>query len=439
MHAARTLSAALALTLGTFGTAQDEAATQEPKPTFTLSEKEMGDGWHVLFDGTSTDAWRSYGRPGFPEKGWGIADGTLHHAPNGGGGDIITRRAYRNFELAFEWKIQPGGNSGVMYRVVETEHPSYWSGPEYQVLDDAAHGGAGHKHHSGALYGLYAAEERVVKPAGEWNEGRIRIFGNRVEHWLNGTKLVDAKFGSDDWNARVGASKFKDWEGFGVNARGHLCLQDHGNEVWYRNVRCRELQPETERFGESVSLFDGTPQSMGRSWFHLSEKVSSDSVWSVKDGALTCVGKPRGYFYSNDKFEDFVLTLGWRFDAEQEEGNSGVLLRATGDHKIWPRSIEAQLQSGRAGDLWNIGEFPMRTDAARTDGRNTRVTHNAEKPVGAWNQMEVICDDGWIAVRVNGQLVNEAWGCEDVEGFLGFQLEGTPVSFDGIRVTRLRN
>lgn len=436
MHAARTLSAALVLALGSASTAQEDAKPQEPKPTFTLSEAEMGQGWHVLFDGTSTDAWRSYGRPGFPEKGWGIEDGSLHHAPNGGGGDIITKRAYRNFELAFDWKIQPGGNSGVMYRVVETEHPSYWSGPEYQVLDDSAHGGAGHKHHSGALYGLYPAEERVVKPAGEWNEGRIRIFGNRVEHWLNGTKLVDAKFGSDDWNERVGASKFKDWEGFGVNARGHLCLQDHGNEVWYRNVRCRELQPEPERLGESTVLFDGTPQSMGRFWFHLEGNASFDKSWSIQDRTLACTGEPRGYFYSNDRFEDFVMTMRWRFDAEG--GNSGVLLRTTGKHTIWPRSIEAQLQTGHAGDLWNIGEVPMRTDASRTEGRHAKASHSAEKPAGEWNDMEIICDDGWIAVRVNGQIVNEAWGCEDVEGVIGFQLEGTPMWFDAIRVTRLR-
>ncbi len=420
--------------------AQEVVTTRSPEPTFRLTQEEIAQGWHVLFDGRSTDAWRGYRREEMPDRGWRVVAGELRHGAGGGGGDLVTRRDYRNFELQLEWRIAAGGNSGIMYRVVETDGPSYHTGPEYQVFDDP--GNADPKHRVGALYALYAAEGAEPKPAGEWNETRIVLDGARVEHWLNGTKVVEAEFGSDDWKERVAASKFAKWEGFGVHPRGLICLQDHGDEVAFRNIKIRELVPEEARRGEEVVLFDGTSENhanLAAFGYHLRGDTDAPlaAIWTVRDGVLVCKGQPVGYLYSKDSFEDFVLEVEWRFDPAKGPGNSGVLLRQVGPHKVWPKSIEAQLQSGQAGDFWNIDQFGMQVDASRTKGRNTKKTHGNEKPLGEWNRYEIVCDDGWVSLRVNGEVVNEAWSCDDVAGPLCFQSEGAEIHFKRIALRPL--
>ena len=187
----------------------------------------------VLFDGSSLDAWRGYDSQEVPDS-WKIEDGALTRS--GSGGDIMTKETYGDFELALEWKISPGGNSGIIYRAREGDPAAYYSGPEFQILDDAAHADADKRTLAGTLYGLYARQEDCTKPAGDWNSAKIVIRNNRVEHWLNGKKVVDCEFGSDDWNERVANSKFAAWEQFGKTAKGHIALQDHGNPVWYRNI-----------------------------------------------------------------------------------------------------------------------------------------------------------------------------------------------------------
>jgi len=198
-------------------------------------------GWTVLFDGSSLDAWRGYGRPDQPApQGWGIEGDALTLTP--GAGDLITREKFENFELVFGWKISKGGNSGVMWRVKETNQASYYTGPEYQVLDNRGTSTeATSLHGAGALYGLYAPKVDAARAAGEWNEGRILLRNGRVEHWLNGKKVVEADLQGEDWKKRLAASKFGNWSGFGRHAKGHIALQDHGNKVWYRNIKIRSL------------------------------------------------------------------------------------------------------------------------------------------------------------------------------------------------------
>jgi hypothetical protein len=194
----------------------------------------------VLFDGTTTDEWRGYNRKEMPE-GWVIEDGCLHR--KGAGGDIVTREQFDDFELNLEWKVAPGGNSGIMYRVSEGDLSPYISGPEYQVLDNAGHrDGGGELTSAGALYGMYATNVEAVKPAGEWNRARIVVSGNHIEHWLNGVKVVDCEMWSDDWNARLAQSKFANWGKYARNRRGHIALQDHGDPVWYRDISIRILR-----------------------------------------------------------------------------------------------------------------------------------------------------------------------------------------------------
>lgn len=381
------------------------------------------EGWHSL---STQAAWRGYKQADFPGKGWTVQDGVIHHAQAGGGGDIVTRRKYRNFELTLEWKVGPKANSGIMYGVAEGEGASYMTGPEYQILDDHAHE-AKIEHSAGALYALYAPPtDKPVKMTGEWNTARIKLVGGRVEHWLNGKKLLEAQIGSDDWNARVKASKFDAWKKFGTVKRGHLCLQDHGDAVWYRNLRIRELAPEAARRGPEQ--FFQTTQ-----W-----RAHNDGPWSWdEDGTYVCAGKPAGYLYTTNEFKNFILRLDWRWPAKP--GNSGVLMRMTGPHRVWPRSIEAQLMHGNAGDFWNIGGVPMRTVDARRRRGNTKKTHDAEKPAGQWNRYEIIVDEGWIQLRINGQVVNEAWDCEEIAGRICLQSEGSPIHFRNVRVTPLED
>lgn len=206
----------------------------------TLSEAERAAGWTLLFDGSSLDGWRGYERDRAPE-GWAAIDGMLTRVSQAG--DLITEARYQDFELTFEWRVDAGGNSGVFYRAIEGLPLIYHGAPEYQVLDDANHVDGGSPLTSaGSNYGLTPAPRGLVRPAGEWNSGRIVVEGNRVEHWLNGTKAVEYELHSEAWLAAVAASKFSEWPAYGQATRGHIGLQDHGDPVWYRNIKLREIR-----------------------------------------------------------------------------------------------------------------------------------------------------------------------------------------------------
>lgn len=204
------------------------------------------EGWTVLFDGRSTRAWRGYNRDSFPAGCWSVKDGTLKTVPSKGDGcDLITRRKYRDFELALEWKVGKGGNSGILYRAAELPPPApiWHSAPELQILDDTAHPTATPQTLTGSLYDLYAPVDKVVRPIGEWNEARVIVRGAHVEHWLNGRKVLEYELGSAALRARIAASKFKDIEAFAREKEGYVGLQHHGEEAWFRNIRIRELRP----------------------------------------------------------------------------------------------------------------------------------------------------------------------------------------------------
>jgi hypothetical protein len=197
--------------------------------------------WRVLFDGTSMNAFRGYRTDTMP-AGWSIVQGTL--AKDAPTGDIVTRDQFGDFELEVVWKIGTAGNAGIFYRATEEYDRVYWSGTEYQLLDDEK--GADNKTRltcAGAAYGLYPSPPGHLKPVGEWNTTRIVARGAHVEHWLNGVKLLEYELWSPDWEAKVAASKFGKWPNFGRAKRGHIGFQgDHAEALAYRSIRIREVR-----------------------------------------------------------------------------------------------------------------------------------------------------------------------------------------------------
>jgi hypothetical protein len=216
------------------------------------SKKAKDDGFVSIFDGKTTTGWRAYNKPAFPEKGWEVVDGTLHCLASGNGeaglgGDVIYDKKLSNFELDLEWKISEGGNSGVFILAQEVDSvPIYESAPEMQILDNDKHPdaklGVDGNRMAGSLYDLIPAKPQNTKPAGEWNHIHILVYQGTVVFSSNGANVVEFHLWTDAWKKMVSASKFKDWSMFLNTAKeGYIGLQDHGNDVWFRNIKLKIL------------------------------------------------------------------------------------------------------------------------------------------------------------------------------------------------------
>lgn len=233
--------------------AQETSAPENAFLTNKLTEKEIADGWKLLFDGKTSNGWRKAYEDKFPEKGWSIENGEFIVEASGGGesrhgGDIVTIDKYSDFELKLQVKLTPRANSGIKYFVAEAEkgHVGSAIGPEYQVLDDALHPDAKLGPIKGSrtfasLYDLIPAQNKRVNSVGQWNNVRIVAKGKHVEHWLNGFKVLEYERGSDEFRKLVAISKFKNRPGFGEAESGHILLQDHGDKVSYRSIKIRQL------------------------------------------------------------------------------------------------------------------------------------------------------------------------------------------------------
>ncbi len=210
-----------------------------------LSKAEKKAGWQLLFDGKSMKGWRTFKNK--ISTSWEVSGDELHCKgsvtdKSDKRADLITTDQYENFELSLDWKISKAGNSGVMYHVTEEYDAPYLSGPEYQLIDDE---GFPEKleewQKTGADYAMYTTTSRPTKPLGEYNSSKIIFNKGHVEHWLNGVKVVEFEAWTTDWNERKARGKWKDDAGYGLSKRGYVCLQDHGSEIWFRNIKIRKL------------------------------------------------------------------------------------------------------------------------------------------------------------------------------------------------------
>jgi inosose dehydratase len=232
----------LGFTVGT--AAATSAGTSVSAAPNQLTDAEKRAGWMLLFDGKTLNGWRGYKRPDASSTRWTVADGMLTIAPNDGKDtrgalDLISTATFDRFELTFEWKVSPGGNSGVKYFILEDMDSAI--GHEYQIIDDEKHADAaiGPERQTAAFYDVLAASNRPMKPAGEFNASRIVVNGPGVEHWLNGVKVLEYQLDSPALRAAIEDSKFKGVARFGKLQKGHILLQDHGDQVWYRNIKIR--------------------------------------------------------------------------------------------------------------------------------------------------------------------------------------------------------
>lgn len=238
--------ALLSLLIACNNNGDDKSAT----PAAEIKATGNDTGWISLFDGKTTTGWHSYGKTTAGEA-WKVADGALYldttkkEGWQTTGGDICTADEYENFDLKLEWKIAPNGNSGIIFFIQEdtAKYQYVWkTGPEMQVLDNDGHpDGKIPKHRAGDLYDLISSSKETVKPVGEWNEAEIVVKDSILNFYLNGHNEVSTKLWDDNWNKLIAGSKFKDMPGFGTFKKGRIALQDHGNMVWYRNIRIKKL------------------------------------------------------------------------------------------------------------------------------------------------------------------------------------------------------
>lgn len=227
---------------------KEETKTESTSNTQSmLTEDEKKDGWQSLFDGTTMQGWHKYG--GRVGNGWKVADNSLQFdaslKTDTSAQDIVTDDEFENFHLKLEWKVDTNGNSGIMFYVHEDTarfNRPYHTGPEMQVLDNNGHSDAKIlKHRAGDLYDLISCSKETVRPALEWNQVEIKCVNGKLDFWLNGENVVSTQLWDDKWKKMVAASKFKQWSDFGTFKKGKICLQDHGDKVWYRNIKIKKL------------------------------------------------------------------------------------------------------------------------------------------------------------------------------------------------------
>lgn len=355
----------------------------------TLSEKEKTDGWKLLFDGKTTTGWRSYNEAEIND-GWLVQEECLVSLGKGSdiGGDIITTDQYEDFDLTLEWAISKGGNSGILFHVLEGDYPAvYATGPEYQILDDVGYPGELEEwQKTGANYAMHIVEKKTLKPVGEFNSSRIVVKDGKVEHWLNGDKIIEYQFWTDDWKARVQKSKWKDYPQYGLARKGFISLQDHGSYVQYRNIKIKDLTENGKMLFNCQNL---------DAW-----KIYGTEKWYAENGELICESGPDkayGYLGTEKEYKDFVLRLEFK---QESNGNSGVFFRSTLDGtKISGWQVEVAPKGNDSGGIYE----------SYGRGWLFQIPEERENILieGSWNNLVIQVKGDRVMTWLNGELMTD--------------------------------
>ncbi|MDR1883257.1 MAG: DUF1080 domain-containing protein [Prevotella sp.] len=372
------------------------------QPANTLTEKEKAEGWQLLFDGKTMTGWKDYNGTVLTQP-WHAVDGCIQAKGDGSdaSGYIVTDRQYENFELSWDWKLSKGGNSGMLYHVVE--HPRYnvpyVTGPEYQLIDAPNFPEKLEPwQNTGADYAMHIPDPSLMKvnPQGEWNNSKIVFDNGHVEHWLNGVKILEFEAWTDDWYARKNSGKWNDAPEYGLAKKGVISLQDHGYPASFRNIKIKELPRKTKE----VTLFNGADLT---GW-----DVYGSEKWYVKDGLLVCESGPDkqyGYLATREYYDDFDLTVEFKQEAD---GNSGVFIRSVVNEgvKVNGWQVEVAPKGHGTGGIYE------------SYGRGWIIEAPKEKDsilkVNDWNTMRILVQGNKVATWLNGEeivnLVDEKIG-----------------------------
>ena len=360
-----------------------------------LTKEEKSDGWQLLFDGKTLNGWRDYNGDKLTAP-WFATDGTIQ--ARGGGGDahgyIVTSKNYENFDLVWDWKIAKGGNSGMLYHVVENPafKVPYVTGPEYQLIDNLGFPEQLEDwQKTAADYAMHVADisKLIIKPAGEWNLSRIVFDNGHVEHWLNGQKVVEFEAWTEDWFARKHSGKWENAPEYGLASTGVICLQDHGSAAWFRNMKIKELPRKIKK----VSLFNGKDLT---GW-----EVYGTEKWYVADGLLVCESGPEkkyGYLATREYYNDFDLTLEFKQEAD---GNSGVFFRSFIEPDVKVNGWQVEV-APRGNDTGGIYESYGRGWLVQIPDEKENILKEKD-----WNTMRIRVEGDNVRTWLNGvEMVN---------------------------------
>ncbi len=362
----------------------------------TLTNKEKEEGWELLFNGEDLDGWRDYNGTELTVP-WHVVDGCIQAKGSGSdaSGYIVTDKEYENFILSWDWKLSKGGNSGMLYHVVERPEfdVPYVTGPEYQLIDEPNFPEKLEEWQKlGVDYAMYLPDKSKMKvnPYGEWNNSMIVFDNGHVEHWLNGEKILEFEAWTDDWFARKNSGKWAHAPEYGLGHKGVICLQDHGYPASFKNIKIKELP---RKAGKTVDLFNGKDLT---GW-----EAYGTEKWYVENGLLVCESGPDkgyGYLATREYYDDYDLTVDFRQEAN---GNSGVFIRS------WVEPV-ARVHG------WQVEVAPVNCDTGgiyESYGRGWLVQIPDEKEnilkFGDWNTLRIKVQGDNVRTWLNGQeMVN---------------------------------
>jgi len=361
-----------------------------------LTEQEAAEGWILLFDGKTMDGWRDFKGNDTIKAPWKVEKGTLTSLGKGSDstGYIVTKKQYENFIISFDWKISEGGNSGMLYHVVERPQYKvpYVTGPEYQLLDDVGFPDPVEEWQKAAAdYAMYTCDpaKKVLNEAGTWNNSKIVFDNGKVEHWLNGQKVLEFQAWTEDWFTRKESGKWDFAPEYGLARSGHFAVQDHGSRIWFKNMKIKELP----RKPVQEILFNGKDLT---GW-----DVYGTEKWYVEDGELVCESGPDkkyGYLGTRKYYDDFEVTVDFK---QISNGNSGVFLRSF-------------IRTGVNISGWQVEVAPPNNDTGgiyESYGRGWIAQIPDEKEnilkMGDWNTMRIRVQGSNVKTWLNGELMTD--------------------------------